>query len=60
MNESLRILTTHVVNAKNSIDRINNDFMQLANRIEHTKYLEEEPQTSDKGATDTESYRQSL
>jgi len=42
VSEGLRILTSHIVNAKNAIDRTNNEFLQLANRIEDTKYLENE------------------
>ncbi|MBN1352873.1 DNA recombination protein RmuC, partial [candidate division KSB1 bacterium] len=40
VQESFRVLTSHIVNAKNAIDKVNNEFVQLSNRIEQTRNLD--------------------
>ncbi|MBL7074989.1 DNA recombination protein RmuC [candidate division KSB1 bacterium] len=37
--ENLRVLTTHLTNAKNTLDRVNTDFSRLSSRIEDTRLL---------------------
>lgn len=41
--EQLRILTTHFVNAKNGLDRVNHEAAQLMHQLEATKYLNVTP-----------------
>ena len=50
--EQLRIVSTHVTNAKSAVDRLNNDFLRLSNRLEDTKYLKSNAESENVVKTD--------
>jgi DNA recombination protein RmuC len=39
LGEIIGVLTTHINNAKNAIDKVNNEFFKLSSRIDQTKFL---------------------
>jgi DNA recombination protein RmuC len=39
LGEIISVLTTHINNAKNAIDKVNNEFFKLSSRIDQTKFL---------------------
>ncbi|MCK5737978.1 DNA recombination protein RmuC, partial [bacterium] len=47
LSDQLRVLTTHMNNAKNSLDRVNNEVVELVNRIEEAKYMDFQPAATD-------------
>ena len=41
-SEHLGVLTTHVTNAKNAVDRVNNEYSKLSGQIDQVRLLKQE------------------